>query len=185
MRSASEPPSSVTSVSEHSEMSPPCSNIGTEAEVVSCRRRDPRMRTAAARGSAAAPELSASSSLSSASALRSSLVLALFCVSSSLGLARVSLAAMTNTLTLCCNRNRCSDLLHPDLGISFVRPTSTASLWLHCGFDNQAVLVIFFYPKQFCSNCAAQSRVPGVVIISDIEQKYRNCLGILRRRRCQ
>ena len=182
MRSASEPPSSVTSVSEHSEMSPPCSNIGTEAEVVSCRRRDPRMRTAAVRGSAAAPELSASSSLSSASALRSSLVLALFCVSSSLGLARVSLAAMTNTLTLCCNRNRCSDLLHPDLGISFVRPTSTATL--HCGFDNQAVLVIFFYPKQFCSNCAAQSRVPGVVIISDIEQKYRNCLGILRRR-CQ
>ena len=104
MRSASEPPSSVTSVSEQSETPPPCSNIGTEAEVVSCRRREPR--TAAARGSAAAPELSASSSLSSASALRSSLVLALFCVSSSPELARVSLAAMTNTLTLCCNRNR-------------------------------------------------------------------------------
>ena len=103
MRSASEPPSSVTSVSEQSETPPPCSNIGTEAEVVSCRRREPR--TAAARGSAAAPELSASSSLSSA--LRSSLVLALFCVSSSPELARVSLAAMTNTLTLCCNRNRC------------------------------------------------------------------------------
>ena len=105
MRSASEPPSSVTSVSEQSETPPPCSNIGTEAEVVSCRRREPR--TAAGRGSAAAPELSASSSLSSASALRSSLVLALFCVSSSPELARVSLAAMTNTLTLCCNRNRC------------------------------------------------------------------------------